>query len=131
MNELELHEKKAKAFNKYGQFDYTIHENMFASLFPKFERQVTFGSGKGGLKKWGTKKFTADFYDPELKIVYEIDGKSHDVFINQLNDELKRRFLEEKGIKTKRIRNEQVEEAFNEEAEKWGEVFEQFTKIFI
>ena len=130
MDDLELYKRKSKAFDKYGQFDYTIHENMFASLFPMLERQVTFGTGKGGLEKWGTKKFTADFYDPENKVVYEIDGNSHDVFINQVNDRLKELFLEDKGIKTVRIRNKRVEELFNKETKKWGEVFDRFTSEF-
>lgn len=127
MDDFELLNRKVKAFDKCGQFDYTIHENMFASLFPQYERQVTFGTGKGGLERWGTKKFVADFYDPEKKIVYEIDGKSHKRLINQLTDEIKRRFLKEKGIEKLRITNEQVEKLFDQETRKWGEVFEQFT----
>lgn len=127
MNELELHERKAQAFDKYGKFDFTIHENMFASLFPNLKRQVTFGTGKGGMKKWGTKKFTADFYDYESKTVYEIDGKSHSRLVNQLTDEIKKRFLKEEGISTIRITNQQVEEMFNKETQKWGEVLNEFT----
>lgn len=127
MNSLETLNRKTKAFDKYNQFDYTLHENMFASLFPQFERQVTFGTGKGGLNKWGTKKFVADFYDNENKIVYEIDGKSHGRYINQLTDEIKKRFLEKKGIRTIRITNEQVEDMFKKETHKWGEAFNEFT----
>lgn len=130
MNDIELYERKSKAFDKYGQFEYTLHENMFASLFPYLERQVTFGTGKGGYKKWGAKKFTADFYDPDNNIVYEIDGSSHKRLINQITDELKKRFLREKGIMTVRIKNEQVEKLFNKETKKWGEAFEQFTNGF-
>ena len=124
MNEIELYKRKLKSFDERGQFDYTLHENMFASLFPSLERQVTFGTGKNGLKTWGSKKFTADFYDTESKTAYEIDGKSHDRLINQLNDEIKIRFLKGKGIKTLRISNEQVEKLFNNESRKWGGIIE-------
>lgn len=127
MKHAEVIDRKVKAFDKYGQFDYTKHENMFAALFPEFDRQVTFGTGKGGLKKWGTKKFTADFYDPINKIVYEIDGRSHKRLIVQLNDRLKELFLKEKGIEVIRIKNKIVENLFFEQSNYWGDVLEQFT----
>lgn len=37
------------------KFEYTKHENVFARMYPGLERQVTFGTGKGGLEKWHTK----------------------------------------------------------------------------
>lgn len=127
MNGIEVTNKKIKAFDKYGQFDYTKHENMFASLFPQFDRQTTFGTGKGGLKKWGTKKFTADFYDQINKVVYEIDGESHKRLSVQISDGLKELFLKEKGIKVVRIKNSVVKKLFIEESSYWGDVLEQFT----
>lgn len=122
MNELQLIQNSMKAFDKYGQFDYTIHENMFASLFPQLERQVAFGTGKNGFKKWGSKKYTVDFFDKDNQIAYEIDGKSHERLYVQVTDEMKRRFLLSKGIEVVRVKNEHVKELFNEQARRGGEV---------
>lgn len=41
----------------------TLHENLFSSLYPKFKKQVHFGTGKGGYEKYLAKRYTADFYD--------------------------------------------------------------------
>ncbi|MDU0430681.1 MULTISPECIES: DUF559 domain-containing protein [Staphylococcus] len=123
MNELQLSEKVMKSFDKRGKFDFTLHENMFASLFPNFERQITFGTGKNGLEKWGTKKFTADFYDPQSQIVIEIDGLSHQTKKQKIVDRMKEIFLAEKGIKVYRISNEKVKELFEQETNKGVEIF--------
>lgn len=91
---------------------------------------MTFGTGSGGLEKWGTKKFTADFFDKENNVVYEIDGKSHARLYNQLVDELKKRFLLEKGIKTVRVTNEQVMELAKKERERTKHFEESFNVFF-
>lgn len=129
-DDLKLLNNKINAFNKRGKFEYTDHENIFFSIFPHLERQVTFGTGSGGLEKWGTKKFTADFFDKENNVVYEIDGKSHARLYNQLVDELKKRFLLEKGIKTVRITNEQVMELAKKERERMKHFEESFNFFF-
>lgn len=122
MNELQLSRNAMKSFDKRGKFDFTLHENMFASLFPNFERQVTFGTGKNGLEKWCTKKFTADFYDSKNRIVIEIDGASHQTERQKIVDRMKELFFFEKGIKVYRISNEKVKEIFDNECQKGVEI---------
>lgn len=123
MNKIELSDKAMKSFDKYGKFEYTLHENMFASLFPHLERQVTFGTGKNGLENWCTKKFTADFYDPENQIVIEIDGSSHETERQRIIDRIKEIFFAKKGIKVYRISNEKVKELFEKENREGVEIF--------
>lgn len=123
MNELQLSDRAMKSFDKRGKFDFTLHENMFAALFPHFERQVTFGTGKNGLEKWCTKKYTADFYDSKNQIVIEIDGDSHKIKRQKVVDRMKEIFFTEKGIKVYRISNDKVEELFKQETSKGAEIF--------
>lgn len=123
MNELQLSDRAMKSFDKRGKFDFTLHENMFASLFPHFERQVTFGTGKNGLEKWCTKKYTADFYDSKNQIVIEIDGSSHESKRQKVVDRMKEIFFTEKGIKVYRLSNEKVNELFEQQTSKGAEVF--------
>lgn len=102
------------------KFENTRHEIMFSVMYPHLKKQVTFGTGKGGLEKWTSKKFTVDFLDIENSIAYEIDGKSHDSEIARITDKIKEYFLETKGIKTVRFSNDEVEEAYT----KWSKVME-------
>lgn len=128
-NDWRLIQKQIQAFNRHGQFEYTFHENMFAYLFPQFDRQITFGTGKGGLEEWGTKKFTVDFYNPVTKEAVEIDGKSHNTEYQKILDKLKYYFLKEKGITLLRIKNEDVEELYKKEQNRrsvFGDIFNEF-----
>ena len=109
------------------KFENTRHEIMFSVMYPHLKRQVTFGTGKGGLEKWTSKKFTVDFLDTENSIAYEIDGKSHDSEIARITDKIKEYFLETKGIKTVRFSNDEVEEAYT----KWSKVMEVAFNEFI
>lgn len=85
-------------------------------MFPELQWQVTFGTGKGGLKKWGSKRYIADFYWPEKKIIFEIDGKSHKTEYRQVCDRLRDLFFKnELGIRTIRISNQQIKELFKDE----------------
>src|SRR5690625_645959 len=89
----------------------TLHENMFHMLYPDLTPQVHFGTGKGGLKKYHSKRFTADFYDEENEVIYEIDGSSHKEELQMLKDKIRDYFFwNELGIKTYRITNEEVEQ---------------------
>jgi hypothetical protein len=90
----------------------TLHENLFALLYPKLKRQVSFGTGKGGTAKYsGTRRITVDFYDSEDRIAYEIDGKSHNSKISKMKDQLRDGILFiEYGIKIYRYTNKQVEQ---------------------
>ena len=85
---------------------------MFGTMFPKLLRQVTFGTGKGGLAKWGSKKYIADFFDPDTNTIFEIDGASHNSRYRQVADALRDKFFENKGIKTIRISNRMVERLY-------------------
>ena len=91
-------------------FENTKHENVYSILFPELEKQVTFGTGKGGYKEWGVKKFTADFYDKKENTIYEIDGESHFTEIGILKDKYRDGLLNLlHGAKTVRISNKEVE----------------------
>ena len=96
----------------HPSFQNTTNEFMFGTMFPKLLRQVTFGTGKGGLAKWGSKKYVADFFDPDTNTIFEIDGASHNSKYRQVADALRDKFFENKGIKTIRISNRMVERLY-------------------
>lgn len=106
----------------------TLHENMFQMMFPGLTPQVHFGTGKGGYKKYLSKRYTADFYDEDNNIIYEIDGDSHNEEIQQLKDKIRDSFFwNELGIRTIRYTNEEVEEKLKNHLlnlEKMGELHE-------
>ena len=115
--------------DKLPKFEYTKHENVFAKMYPGLERQVTFGTGKGGLEKWHTKKYTCDFFDRKNKIIYEIDGDSHKSEYQRLKDKFRDCFFYlEKNIKTVRVTNREVEEMLLERIRKLNLVDEVFKK---
>lgn len=93
-------------------FQNTIHETMFGIMFPGLLQQVTFGTGKGGLAKWGSKKYVADFFDSSTNTIFEIDGTSHNSKYRKVSDKLRDRFFESKGVKTIRISNWDVEQLY-------------------
>lgn len=97
---------------KHPVFQNTKSEILFGIMFPWLQRQVTFGTGKGGLAKWGSKKYVADFYDPNKKEIFEIDGSSHNTPYRKVSDALRDSFFENKGIKTYRISNQTVEKEY-------------------
>lgn len=89
----------------------TLHENMFQALFPHLIPQVHFGTGKGGYEKYWSKRFTADFFDEDKNIIYEIDGRNHETELQYYKDKIRDAFfMIEHGIKTVRYTNEQVEQ---------------------
>lgn len=89
----------------------TLHENMFQALFPHLIPQVHFGTGKGGYEKYWSKRFTADFFDEDKNIIYEIDGRNHETELQYYKDKIRDAFfMIEHGIKTIRYTNEQVEQ---------------------
>ena len=88
----------------------TLHENLFSALYPKLKKQVHFGTGKGGYEKYLAKRYTADFYDEENDIIYEIDGASHNTELQKIKDKIRDYFFwHELGSKTVRLTNESVE----------------------
>ena len=95
----------------------TLHENMFLVMWgDSVKAQVHFGTGKGGYEKYLTKRYTADFYDEENDIIYEIDGDSHKTELQILKDRLRDYFfLHELGIRTIRISNKRVEQILIDE----------------
>lgn len=50
MNEIALSNNLKTPDFKIRQFENTKHEIMFSSMNPHLKRQITFGTGKGGLK---------------------------------------------------------------------------------
>lgn len=134
MNEIKLTEKENTIFQWYmirnntaminGLIDWiineppkrrmitsdTTHERVFHLMYPSLEKQVVIGTGKGGYKKWGVKKFTLDFYDKDNNIAYEIDGKSHETEVGRLLDKYRDMLLNYLcGIRTVRYSNKEVE----------------------
>lgn len=92
-----------------GRHNPTKYERKFRRLHPTFEREKIFGTGKGGMSRWGCQAFYADFYDPSTKTVFEIDGPVHKKAAKVIErDTRKKLFLKTKGIKVVRIRNEDV-----------------------
>lgn len=126
MNEIALSNNSIRHDFEIRQFENTRHEIMFAEMYPHLKKQVAFGTGKGGYKKWMTKKFTVDFFDEKNKVAYEIDGSSHKTKRGLLLDKLKGYFMAEKDIPVIHITNEQVERAYNEWSSVWGGVFNEF-----
>lgn len=110
--------KSSNFIGGIGDNRSTLHENIFQLLHPYLEPQVHFGTGEGGLKKYLSKRFTADFVDYRRGIVYEIDGKSHENRIQKIKDKTREHFFYlEHGYKTVRYTNEEVELMLREEIE--------------
>ena len=86
----------------------TAAEDRFAKLHPDFEQEVSFGTGKGGGKIWGTCHWIADFYDRRNNIIYEIDGSSHNTEYIKKRDKRKDEFFKSIGIEVVRIKNKDV-----------------------
>lgn len=128
MNEITLSNNLAQYDFQVRKFENTRHEIMFAQMHPHLKRQVVFGTGKGGYKKWMTKKFTVDFFDEENKIAYEIDGKSHKTKLGWVVDRLKDHFMDERDILVVHVTNEQVEHSYNEWSGLWNGVFNELFK---
>lgn len=53
-------------------------------------------------------KYIVDFYAPDLMLVIEIDGRSHEFEQIQVNDELRQRRLESFGVSFLRFSDKQV-----------------------
>jgi hypothetical protein len=90
--------------NRFGFRDPTPSEEVFAKKNPHLLKQIIFGTGCGGLEKWGAHWFRADFFCPETKTIYEIDGLGHD----KLHDQRKDDFFSSLKISVVRIPNAQV-----------------------
>lgn len=117
MNEIALSDNSSElvklflnAFFADSNFRGTKHEKIFGTLYPQFKRQVSFGTGRHGFKKYGTKKYTVDFLDTVCNVAWEIDGKSHNGVDAIKHDLARDKFLEEHyGITVLRISNDFVE----------------------
>lgn len=62
----------------------------------KFRRQYSIG------------KYILDFYSPEYRICIELDGGQHFEDIHIFNDEIRRKDLENLGIKILRFTNDEI-----------------------
>lgn len=115
-------------------FQHTKHEVLFGIMFPHFRQQVSFGTGKNGFKKWGVKRYTADFYDEKHSTIYEIDGSSHRSDLSRIKDKIRDLFFVSIGIETVRISNEFVEKLYigylKGEIEQNGEQYQQAFREF-
>ena len=101
----------------------TFHEWLFYLLVGYgLKSQVSFGTGKGGLKRWGAKCYTVDFLNEEDKSIFEIDGNSHNKKRAKYKDKIRDMFFKSKGYRTYRLTNKEIEKYFLEER---GYLFEQ------
>lgn len=102
--------KQSKFVGGCGDSRRTLHEQLLSLMALKMRKQVVFGTGKNGLKKYGSKRFIADFVDDENKIVLEVDGNSHKSIKSRIRDLKKEKcLLEIYGYGTVRFTNEMVE----------------------
>lgn len=90
----------------------TKEENLFYKMFPYLQKQCSFGTGVGGYKTYGAKRYIADFVDDQANVVIEIDGKSHQKTYNRLKDTIRDYFFYQKGYETVRFSNEAVRNLF-------------------
>lgn len=98
------------AFAGYRRFGpATWHEELWAAWYPSLVRQFTFGTGKGGRKRYGACSYTADFYDPVGCCLYEIDGPSHRQSDRRKADRRRDAFFRERGIDVVRISTDEVD----------------------
>jgi len=72
-----------------------------------FEYNKSFGTGKDGWTLWNTGMFTPDFVNEELKIIIEIDGKSHNDPNRIDRDTRKDKFFNQLGYKVFRIKDDE------------------------
>lgn len=86
----------------------TKYENIFSKMFPYLQKQCSFGTGVDGFKKYGTKRYIADFVDPLSRTIIEIDGENHNDKLQRLKDELRGLFFLKKGYITIRFTNQEV-----------------------
>lgn len=94
-----------------GCLRMTQHENLFCFLFPRYQRQVFFGTGKGGYKAYGVRRYCVDFYDPDTAVAVEIDGKGHRGKLQRLKDRIKEIALIQKhGVSVIRLSHAQLEQ---------------------
>ena len=97
----------------------TKHEAIFKMLNPNLEEQVSFGTGEGGYKKYGVKRYIADFYDNDNDLIYEIDGENHSNELQILKDKIRDYFFfYDLNIKTIRLSNKEVEKILKERLQK-------------
>ena len=61
-------------------------------------------------RQQGIGKYVVDFYCPELKIVIEIDGATHETEEELKQDKIRQDFLESLGLKILRYRNLEIKE---------------------
>ncbi len=86
----------------------TKYENLFFKIFPYLQKQIPFGTGTGGYKKYGVKRYIADFVDPISDTIIEIDGNNHNNHLQKLKDELRELFFWNNGYFTIRFTNKEV-----------------------
>lgn len=102
--------KQSRFIGGCGDSRRTLHEQLLALMGSKLRKQVVFGTGKNGLKKYGSKRFIADFVDDEDKTVLEVDGSSHKSIKARIRDLKKEKcLLDLYGYGTVRLTNEMVE----------------------
>ncbi len=60
------------------------------------------------IRQYGTGPYILDFYNPEIRLVIEVDGPIHDKIDSQIYDQERSRYLESLDIKIIRFKNEEV-----------------------
>lgn len=86
----------------------TKYENLFRQMYPDLKFQQSYGTGKDGYKKYGVKRYIADFVDNDCKVIIEIDGDNHTKELQKLKDKIRDIFFLKEGYTTIRFSNDEV-----------------------
>jgi very-short-patch-repair endonuclease len=108
---------KGRPTRSERRFDDILDKALEGFKFPSYKpTQVNRRGPKRKFKKQrifedqrNCKAYIVDFYIPDIKLVIEVDGPSHDK--QKEYDEIRTRFLASKGIKVIRIKNEETLDA--------------------
>lgn len=80
-------------------------------------------------RQYSIDKFVVDFYSPELRLAIEIDGDSHDWEGAQEYDRDRQAFLESKGTRFLRFRNQEVYQDIDAVMDKIRKVIYMFREV--
>ncbi len=94
-------------FHRHGP--ETWHERLIGLWYPNLKRQVDFGTGRLGARRYLANSFTADFLDEAEGTVYEVDGETHNLPNQRTSDLNKECFFRDRGLNVVRISNSSVE----------------------
>lgn len=91
----------------------TVHEGLFALMYPDYRRQVPFLFGRTAKDAYGISRAVVDFYSPDNHFAIEIDGPDHDDPRTRERDRIRTSLLGRRyGVRVVRYRNSDVKRDF-------------------